>query len=251
MNLELTFGLTGTSTAMRGHIQCTRASPTEATSPRRQRSILSLELPAALRCTKVCRLHLTTQGCVVLPLSLSPSLPLSLSLSLSLSVSLPLSLSLSLCVCVCVCAVLCCECAVLCVQGFTRIAPSWSAFRSNTFGYSRMLVHNTTHLHWQQVSTDPTSFPLSEYGKVIDDAWIIQPKHGPFSAANAPTGTAHPIGDESTHRTLDHWTELLGFPAASGNRPASFHPARIISPNSFSTAEQRLSRRVGDDVAGP
>ena len=36
-------------------------------------------------------------------------------------------------------------------EGFTRLAPSWSAFRSNTFGYSRMVVHNASHLHWQQV----------------------------------------------------------------------------------------------------
>ena len=52
-------------------------------------------------------------------------------------------------------------------EGFTRVPPSWSAFRSNTFGYSRMIVHNSTHVHWQQVSTDPTSFPLSEYGRSV------------------------------------------------------------------------------------
>merc|ERR1719223_1263466 len=81
-------------------------------------------------------------------------------------------------------------------EPFTREQPSWSAFRSNTFGYSILWVHNATHVHWQQVSTDPTSFPLSSYGSIIDDAWIVQHSHGPFDRAQAPTGEAFAEGLE-------------------------------------------------------
>merc|ERR1712166_973509 len=59
-------------------------------------------------------------------------------------------------------------------EPFTRSQPKWSAYRSNTFGYSRMYFHNYTHMHWQQVQTDPTFFGPELYGRVIDDAWIIQ-----------------------------------------------------------------------------
>ena len=66
-------------------------------------------------------------------------------------------------------------------EPFTRPQPPRSAFRSNTFGYSRMEVHNATHLHWQQIQTDPTFFNTTDqYGSAIDDTWIVQTKHGPF-----------------------------------------------------------------------
>lgn len=101
-------------------------------------------------------------------------------------------------------------------EGFTRVAPSWSAFRSNTFGYSRMTVYNASHLHWQQVQTDPTLFGKDLYGRVIDDAWIVQHNHGPFSLAAAPTGTAWPIGDEHPSRSHEHWDAMLGLADGSG-----------------------------------
>lgn len=101
-------------------------------------------------------------------------------------------------------------------EGFTRVAPSWSAFRSNTFGYSRMVIYNRTHLHWQQVQTDPTLFGPDLYGRVIDDAWIVQHNHGPFDPATAPTGKAWPVGDETPSRSLDHWDPLLGLDDGSG-----------------------------------
>jgi hypothetical protein len=86
------------------------------------------------------------------------------------------------------------------------------AFRSNTFGYSRMYVHNATHVHWQQVQTDPTLFPDSDYGRVIDDTWIVQHHHGPFSNETAPTGAAFAMtGPESEDpvREYDHWGAVL------------------------------------------
>ena len=46
-------------------------------------------------------------------------------------------------------------------EGFDNPQPSFSAFRSNTFGYSRLLVHNASHIRWQQVQTVRlTSVPL-------------------------------------------------------------------------------------------
>ena len=43
-------------------------------------------------------------------------------------------------------------------EPFTRPQPPRSAFRSNNFGYSQMIVHNDTHLQFQQIMTDPTFF---------------------------------------------------------------------------------------------
>eukprot|EP01060_Flectonema_neradi_P029794 TRINITY_DN41_c0_g1_i3.p1 TRINITY_DN41_c0_g1~~TRINITY_DN41_c0_g1_i3.p1 ORF type:complete len:556 (+),score=140.28 TRINITY_DN41_c0_g1_i3:51-1670(+) len=89
---------------------------------------------------------------------------------------------------------------------FTTQQPSWSAFRSNTFGYTRMIVHNASHIHWQQVQTDPADFPQSDYGRVIDDIWIVQNSHGPFNPANAPTEIPETC-DEC--KTVDHFAPLL------------------------------------------
>ena len=105
-------------------------------------------------------------------------------------------------------------------EGFTKRQPTWSAFRSNTFGYSVMEVHNSTHIHWQQVQTDPTLFPGSDYGRVVDDTWFVQHKHGPFNEADAPKGTAFPADDESAHRELDHWAPLL-FPGGDAAKVPS------------------------------
>eukprot|EP01059_Diplonema_ambulator_P001399 TRINITY_DN1116_c0_g2_i2.p2 TRINITY_DN1116_c0_g2~~TRINITY_DN1116_c0_g2_i2.p2 ORF type:complete len:545 (+),score=236.89 TRINITY_DN1116_c0_g2_i2:42-1637(+) len=69
---------------------------------------------------------------------------------------------------------------------FEQPQPSWSSFRSNSFSYTRMMVYNASHIHWQQVQTDPTLFPTADYGRVIDDVWIVQDHHGPFNASEAP-----------------------------------------------------------------
>lgn len=45
--------------------------------------------------------------------------------------------------------------------------PSWSGFRSSDYGYSRIKVHNATHLNLQQVSDDLD-------GQVIDEWWLIK-----------------------------------------------------------------------------
>jgi hypothetical protein len=111
-------------------------------------------------------------------------------------------------------------------EPFTRPQPPRSAFRSNSFGYSRMYVHNHTHIQWQQVQTDPTMFPEEDYGRVIDDTWFIQHSHGPFSLASAPRDDYMTLGHTQrkgndtaatyvyecqppTCRSHDHWTPLL------------------------------------------
>ena len=73
-------------------------------------------------------------------------------------------------------------------EPFTKPQPPRSAFRSNTFGYSKMWIYNATHIQWQQIITDPTYFGPDEYGKVVDDTWIIQHNHGPFPKESAPSG---------------------------------------------------------------
>eukprot|EP01063_Lacrimia_lanifica_P022728 TRINITY_DN3024_c2_g1_i1.p1 TRINITY_DN3024_c2_g1~~TRINITY_DN3024_c2_g1_i1.p1 ORF type:complete len:544 (+),score=139.92 TRINITY_DN3024_c2_g1_i1:42-1673(+) len=95
---------------------------------------------------------------------------------------------------------------------FDNAQPHWSAFRANTYSYSRMTVHNATHVHWQQVQTDPVSFPSSDYGGVIDDVWFVQHTHGPFSRKTAPQATAAAAG---LQRTYDRFTpEFLGIAGA-------------------------------------
>ena len=97
---------------------------------------------------------------------------------------------------------------------FGQPAPFWSAFRSNCFSYSRMLVHNATHLRWQQVLTDPAGFPnaTAAYGTVLDDVWIVQHNHGPFDPRRAPSGVP-----AAACVTRDHFTpEMLGIEDGSG-----------------------------------
>ena len=98
-------------------------------------------------------------------------------------------------------------------EPFTRPQPPRSAFRSNNFGYSRMIIHNHTHMRWQQVITDPGDKAgnpfftgVEPYGTVIDDIWIVQSKHGPFSKADAPKSTAL---DAAKSVTIDHWEQRL------------------------------------------
>merc|ERR1712217_255474 len=65
-------------------------------------------------------------------------------------------------------------------EPFTRPAPKRSAKRLNTYGWSKMVVHNATHLLWQQIQTD-SGAPASTWGKVMDETWIVQNHHGPFA----------------------------------------------------------------------
>eukprot|EP01061_Rhynchopus_euleeides_P006679 TRINITY_DN15726_c0_g1_i1.p1 TRINITY_DN15726_c0_g1~~TRINITY_DN15726_c0_g1_i1.p1 ORF type:complete len:536 (+),score=185.13 TRINITY_DN15726_c0_g1_i1:42-1649(+) len=96
-------------------------------------------------------------------------------------------------------------------SAFQQPSPSWSAFRSNSFSYSRMLVYNATHIHWQQVLTDPVHFE-GKYGDILDDVWFVQHNHGPFDESRAPKDVPQ------THCvTHDHFTpQMLGIDDGSG-----------------------------------
>lgn len=65
-------------------------------------------------------------------------------------------------------------------ESFSRPAPSRSAKRLNTYGWSKMTVYNASHILWQQIQTD-TAAPSSTWGQVMDEAWIVQQHHGPFA----------------------------------------------------------------------
>ncbi|CAF1640020.1 unnamed protein product [Adineta ricciae] len=54
------------------------------------------------------------------------------------------------------------------------IPRSWTAYRNNDYGYSRMNIYNASHLYLEQVSDD-------KGGKVVDSMWLIKSKHGPYS----------------------------------------------------------------------
>jgi len=93
-------------------------------------------------------------------------------------------------------------------EPFTRPQPPRSAFRSNTFGYSKMTIFNHTHIRWQQIMTDPTFFGPDKYGKVIDDTMIIQSKHGPFDVKEAPKSYFGADGASIPSVSIDHWEGL-------------------------------------------
>lgn len=62
---------------------------------------------------------------------------------------------------------------------FTNNTADWSAFRSDDYGYTRMTIHNNTHLYMEQVSDD-------QEGKIIDRVWIKKDKHGSYSPKESP-----------------------------------------------------------------
>lgn len=57
-------------------------------------------------------------------------------------------------------------------EPFTRAQPAYSAFRSNTYGYSRMTFYNASHMLWEQVQTD-NEYPATT-GTVIDAMLLLK-----------------------------------------------------------------------------
>ena len=56
-----------------------------------------------------------------------------------------------------------CGCWQGCSEGvdpFLRIPYPWSAFHSDDYGYTRMTVHNASHVYMEQVSDDKVGFVL-------------------------------------------------------------------------------------------
>eukprot|EP00483_Globobulimina_turgida_P005617 UN05627 len=62
---------------------------------------------------------------------------------------------------------------------FNAGQPSWSAYRTTTYSFSKFSVYNATHVHLQQITAD-SELPAKDQGAVIDDVWFVQSKHGPF-----------------------------------------------------------------------
>ena len=56
---------------------------------------------------------------------------------------------------------------------FSSPLPGWSAFRNNDYGYSRMYIHNKTHLEILQVSDD-------KKGQIVDQFFIVKDKPIPY-----------------------------------------------------------------------
>jgi len=98
-------------------------------------------------------------------------------------------------------------------EPFIRPQPTRSALRANTYGYSRMWVHNATHIHWQQVQTQKdTKKDMAKYGEVIDDAWFVQTNHGPFTRfVNEWKNIEVGAGDLGISETLDFCTGVHYF----------------------------------------
>ena len=57
-------------------------------------------------------------------------------------------------------------------EPFTRPQPPYSAFRSNTYGYGRMTIYNSSALLWEQRQTDD-EYP-STTGTVIDAMLLLK-----------------------------------------------------------------------------
>ena len=57
-------------------------------------------------------------------------------------------------------------------EPFTLPQPPYSAFRSNTYGYGRMTVYNSSALLWEQRQTDD-EYP-STTGTVIDAMLLLK-----------------------------------------------------------------------------
>jgi hypothetical protein len=64
-------------------------------------------------------------------------------------------------------------------EPFRLPKPVYSAVRFDTYGYSKMMPVNSTHLYWKQIQTD-SGEPNKDMGETIDEMWLIVDKHGPF-----------------------------------------------------------------------
>lgn len=68
---------------------------------------------------------------------------------------------------------------------FKNNTASWSAFRSNDYGYTRMHIMNKTHLYLEQVSDD-------KGGKIIDSITLRKDHHGSYlKKETQPKNTKH------------------------------------------------------------
>ncbi|CAK4713186.1 hypothetical protein LEN26_011734 [Aphanomyces euteiches] len=65
---------------------------------------------------------------------------------------------------------------------FERPRAPYTSFRNTIFGFSRLVVHNASHLHWQQIECDPFNpAAYNDNGHAVDDVWLVQTHHGSFN----------------------------------------------------------------------
>ncbi|KAL8620015.1 hypothetical protein ACOMHN_015297 [Nucella lapillus] len=76
---------------------------------------------------------------------------------------------------------------------FNKTTAPWSAFRSVDYGYTRMTVHNASHLYMEQVSDD-------QEGKIVDSMWLKKDHHGPYP----PRAPAVPKGGEASFADMQN-----------------------------------------------
>ncbi|KAJ8604431.1 hypothetical protein CTAYLR_000882 [Chrysophaeum taylorii] len=115
---------------------------------------------------------------------------------------------------------------------FDREQPNRTAFRTDSYGYSRMEIYNATHLHWQQVEYD---FSAGVLGDVVDDVWLVQHHHGPFNASfrnPKQAAAAAAVGLDPAHPRHDAVKALLAglsgleAPEVTERRPEVFKALR-------------------------
>lgn len=102
-----------------------------------------------------------------------------------------------------------------------------------------MWAYNATHIHWQQIAGDPTEFPGSEYGQVLDEVWIVQHNHGPFNFSLAPKAEAVPSGKRLRNSQHEHWWPQLDLEDGS-NRPTDEIVLEFRSHSSEKAWKQKM-----------
>jgi len=66
----------------------------------------------------------------------------------------------------------------------------WSAVRSYSYGYGKLLVYNATHAHWQQI--------LDEDGSILDQVWLVK------GAAPHNTHVEHELHSQTVQKSADN-----------------------------------------------
>ncbi|GAB6031716.1 hypothetical protein CHUAL_009463 [Chamberlinius hualienensis] len=60
------------------------------------------------------------------------------------------------------------------LDGFIKDPPPWTAFRASEYGYTKLHIHNSTHLYFEQIAVEKN-------GQVIDSFWVKKNLHDSFT----------------------------------------------------------------------
>jgi len=102
---------------------------------------------------------------------------------------------------------------------------SWSAYRTLTFSFAKVTVHNATHLHHQQIAAD-SQLPPAEQGVAVDDVWFVQHHHGPFAERERLKPCTH-----CKKSAIYDPYEKFGIPTKIGAEPEDESTVPYISDN--------------------